>query len=68
MFIGAKYHTNRSFPDGSVVKTLPANAGDMALIPGSERFPGEGNGSSLQDSGLENPMDREAGQLQSMGL
>ena len=51
-----------------MVETLPADAGDVALIPGSERSPGEGNGSSLQDSGLENPTDREAGQLQSMGL
>ena len=31
------------FPAGSVVKNLPANAGDMALIPGSERFPAEEN-------------------------
>ena len=32
-----------SFPDGSVVKNLPANARDMDLIPGSGRSPGEGN-------------------------
>ena len=34
---------------GSVVKNLPANAGDagdIALIPGSKRSPGEGNGQS----------------------
>ena len=30
------------FPGGSVVKNLPANAGDMGLIPGSGRSPGEG--------------------------
>ena len=30
------------------------------MIPGSERSPGEGNGSPLQHSCLENPMDREA--------
>ena len=38
------------FPGGSVVKNLPANAGDardMGSIPGSARFPKEGNGSSL---------------------
>ena len=29
------------FPGGSVVKNLPANAGDVGSIPGSERFPGE---------------------------
>ena len=33
---------------------------DPDLIPGSERLPGEGNGSPLQYSYLENPMDREA--------
>ena len=36
------------------------NAGDLGLIPGSGRSPGEGNGYPLQDSGLENSMDREA--------
>ena len=29
---------------GSLVKNLPANAGDAGLIPGSGRSPGEGNG------------------------
>ena len=48
------------FPGGSVVKNLPANAGDMGLIPGSGRSPGEGNGNPLQYSCLENPMDRGA--------
>ena len=46
-----------------VVKSLPANAGDtrdVALIPGSGRSPGEGNGCPLQYSCLENPMDRGA--------
>ena len=50
-------------PSGSVVKNLPANAWDardMDIIPGSERFPGEGNGNPLQYSCLENPMDRGA--------
>ena len=32
------------FPGGSVVKNLPANTGDVDLIPGSGRSPGEGNG------------------------
>ena len=31
------------FPGGSMVKNLPANAGDMGLIPGLVRAPGEGN-------------------------
>ena len=41
-------------------ENLPANAGDMDLIPGLERYPREGNGNSLQYSCLENPMDRGA--------
>ena len=49
-----------------IVKNLPANAGDMGLIPGSERSSGEGNGNPLQYSCLENPMDREPGGLQSI--
>ena len=45
---------------GSAVKNLPANAGDMGSIPGSERFPEEGNGTPLQYSCLEDFMDRGA--------
>ena len=30
-----------------MVKSLPAYPGDMGSIPGSERSPGEGNGSSI---------------------
>ena len=41
-------------------KNLPTNAGDMGLIPGSGRSPGEGNGNPLQYSCLENSMDRGA--------
>ena len=43
-----------------MVKSLPANAGDVHLIPGSGRSPGEGNGNPLQYSCLENSMDRGA--------
>ena len=43
-----------------MVKTLPANAADVGLIPGLGRSAGEGNGNSLQYSCLENPMDRGA--------
>ena len=43
-----------------MVKNLPANAGDTGLIPGSGRYPGEGNGNPLQYSHLGNPMDRGA--------
>ena len=51
------------FPGGSVVKNLLANAGDagdVGLIPGLGRSPGEGNRNLLQYSCLENPMDRGA--------
>ena len=56
------------FPNGSMVKNLPANAGDMGVIPGSERSPREGNGNPLRYSYLRNPMDREAWQATPMGL
>ena len=56
------------FPGGSVVKNLSANAGDTRLIPVWGRSPGEGNGNPLQYSCLENPMDREHGRLQSLGV
>ena len=49
-----------SFPGDSVVKNLPANAGDMGSIPGSGRSPGRGKGNPLQYSCLGNPMDRDA--------
>ena len=46
-----------------MVKYLPASSGDIrdvGLIPGLGRSPGGGSGNPLQDSCLENPMDREA--------
>ena len=55
------------FPGGSEVKASAWNAGDLGLIPGSGRSPGEGNGTPLQYSCLENPMMEEPGRLQSMG-
>ena len=48
------------FPGGSDDKESAFHAGDLGLIPGSERAPGEGNGYPLQYSCLENPMDRGA--------
>ena len=45
------------FPSGSEGKESACNMGDLGLIPGSERSPGEGNGNLLQYSCLENPMD-----------
>jgi len=43
-----------------VLKNLPTNAGDMALISKWGRSPGGGNGNPLQYSCLGNPMDRRA--------
>ena len=53
-------HINKGFPNGSEVKNLPANAGDVGSIPGLGRYPGEGNGNPLQYSCLENLMHRGA--------
>ena len=46
------------FPGGSDGKESACDAGDLGLIPGLGRSPGGGNGTPLQYSGLENPMDR----------
>ena len=46
-----------------IIKKLPAKAGDArdaGSVPGSGRFPAEGNGNPLQCSCLENSMDRGA--------
>ena len=48
------------FPGGSDGKASVYNAGDPVSIPGLGRSPGEGNGSPLQYSCLENPMDGAA--------
>ena len=48
------------FPGGSNGKESACNVGDLGLIPGSGRFPGEGKGNPLQYSCLGNPMDRGA--------
>ena len=46
-----------------MVKNISANAGDAGSIPGSGRFPGEGNGNPLQYSCLGNPRTEEPGRL-----
>ena len=48
-------------------KESACQAGDMGLISGSGRSPGEGNGNPLQYSCLENPWTEEPGGLQSVG-
>ena len=48
------------FPGSSDGKESSYKAGDLSLLPGSRRLPGEGNGNLLQYSCLENPRDRGA--------
>ena len=59
------------FPDGSVVKNLPTNAGDMGdsdSTPGLGRSPGERNDNLLQYSCWENSRDRGAWQATVHGI
>ena len=49
--------TGLGFPGGSADKESACNVGDLGLIPGLERSPGEGKGYPLQCSGLENSVD-----------
>ena len=53
------------FSCGSASKESACNVGDLILIPGLGRFPGEGKGYPLQYSGLENSMDYMSMELQS---
>ena len=53
------------FPNGSVIKNLPATAGDMDSIPGSGRSPGEGNGNHSSILAWEIPWTEEPGGLYS---
>ena len=50
----------QGFPGGSEGKESACNAGDLGLIPGLGRCPGEGKGCPLHYSCLENSMDRGA--------
>ena len=55
-------HSYRASQVVLVLKNLPANAGNVGLIPGLGKFPGGRHGNPLQYSCLENPMDRRAWQ------
>ena len=55
------------FPTVSNGKESAGNAGDLGLIPGLGRSPGESNDNPLQYSCLENPRDGRLGGLPSMG-
>ena len=56
------------FPGGSDAKESACNAGDLGLMPGSGRSPGEGNGFPLQYCCLENSMDTGAWQATVHGV
>jgi len=56
------------FPGGSDGKESACNAGDPGVIPGPGRSPREGNGYPLQNSCLENPMDKVAWQATVHGV
>ena len=47
------------FPAVSDSKEFACNVGDLGLIPGLGRTPGEEQGNPLQYSCLKNPMDKE---------
>ena len=64
-------HLLSGFPGGSMLKNLPANAGDMgdaSLISGSGRSPGVRNGTHTSILAQEIPWTEEPGRLQSIGL
>ena len=59
------------FLEAQTVKSPPANAGDSrdwGLIPESGRSPGVGNGTPVQYSCLENPMERGTWQATALGV
>ena len=61
IYIYIYIHTHTHFPGDPDCEESAYNRGDsLSSIPGTGRFPGEGNGSSLQYFCLENPMGREA--------
>ena len=61
-------HKYTGFPGGSDSKESACSAGDPGSVPGSGRFPGEGNGNPLQYPSLENSMDGGAWQATVHGL
>ena len=55
-------------PSGSVVKSPPANVGDVGSIPGSRRSPEKSLAAHSSIFAWETPWAEEPGGLQSMGL
>ena len=58
----------KGFPGGLDSKEFACNAGDLGLIPGLGKSPGEGNSNPLQCSCLKNPMDGGAWQATVLGV
>ena len=58
--LGAVLNRQSCFPGDSDGEECACNVGDLGLIPGSGRSSGEGHGNSLQNSCLENSMNRGA--------
>ena len=58
MFFNLLWSLLEGFPGGSDGKESTCNAGDQGSVPGLGRSPGENNGYPIQDSCLENSMDR----------
>ena len=57
LYINAYIWTLGGFPCSSAGKESACNAGDLGLVPGWGRSPGEGKGYLLQYSGLQNSVD-----------
>ena len=68
MGFAGSYGSLLGFPGGSEFNVSAYNVGDLGLIPGSGRSPGEGNGNALQYSCLENAMDGGAWQATVHGV
>ena len=68
MYLFDSLLTVTGFSGGSDAKGYACSAGDLGLIPGLGRSPGEGNGNTLQHSCLENPKDRGAWRAEVRGV
>ena len=65
-FYQSAYTTSLGFPGGSADKESACNAGDLVLIPGSGRFPGEGMATHSSILYCRIPWAEEPSRLQSM--
>ena len=68
MYVTGALLIAQSVKNAPAVRKSACNAGEPGLIPGSGGSPGEGNGSPLQDSCLENPVDRGTWQATVLGV